>query len=61
VGTGIDLDDGQTPQSFVRPTPQPFYLSAQAVDFHESDHRFHLKSISDFTLGDHHRSEATLA
>jgi len=31
------------------------------ADFHESDHRFHLKSISDFTLGDHDRSEATLA
>jgi hypothetical protein len=32
-----------------------------AADFHENDHRFHLKSINDFTLGDHYRSEATLA
>jgi hypothetical protein len=31
------------------------------ADFHENDHRFHLKSINDFSLGDHHRSEATLA
>jgi hypothetical protein len=31
------------------------------ADFQESDHRFHLKSINDLSLGDHHRSEATLA
>ena len=31
------------------------------ADFQESDHRFQLKSINDFSLGDHHRSEATLA
>jgi hypothetical protein len=35
--------------------------SPLVADFQENDHRFHLKSISDFTLGDHHRSEATLA
>jgi hypothetical protein len=27
--------------------------------FHGSDHRFQLKAINDFILGDHHRSEAT--
>jgi len=32
-----------------------------AADFHGNDHRFQLKAINDFILGDHHRSEATLA
>jgi hypothetical protein len=31
------------------------------ADFHGSDHRFQLKAINDFILGDHHRNEATLA
>lgn len=31
------------------------------ADFHENDHRFHLKSINVLSLGDHYRSEATLA
>jgi hypothetical protein len=31
------------------------------ADFHGNDHRFQLKAINDFILGDHHRSEATLA
>jgi hypothetical protein len=29
------------------------------ADFQESDQRFHLKSIDDFSLGDHHPSAAT--
>jgi len=32
-----------------------------SADFHGNDHRFQLKAINDFILGDHHRSEATLA
>ncbi len=39
----------------------PQHVGELVADFHESDHRFHLKSIIDFSLGDHHRSEATLA
>jgi hypothetical protein len=31
------------------------------ADFHGNDHRFQLKAINDFILGDHARSEATLA
>jgi|SRR5215475_11179713 hypothetical protein len=31
------------------------------ADFHESDHGFQLKSINAFSLGDRHRSGATLA
>ena len=31
------------------------------ADFHGNDHRFQLKAINVFILGDHHRSEATLA
>jgi hypothetical protein len=31
------------------------------ADFHGNDHRFQLKTITDFILGDHDRSEATLA
>jgi len=34
---------------------------ATDADFQESDHRFYLKSINNFSLGDHHRSAATLA
>ena len=37
------------------------WFTGTTAYFHENDHRFHLKSISDFSLGDHHRSEATLA
>jgi hypothetical protein len=36
-------------------------LLAFVADFHGNDHRFQLKAINDFILGDHHRSEATLA
>jgi hypothetical protein len=37
------------------------HLGWESADFHENDHRFQLKAINDFILGDHHRSEATLA
>jgi len=37
------------------------YVRRSVADFHGNDHRFQLKAINDFTLGDHHRSEATLA
>jgi hypothetical protein len=42
----------------ISPGSKPVRLSA---DFHGNDHRFQLKAINDFILGDHHRSEATLA
>ena len=37
------------------------FPTSSIADFHESDHGFQLKSINAFSLGDRHRSGATLA
>ncbi len=56
--TWDDVPNDSPARAGLRRPPEKVDLVA---DFHENDHRFHLKSINDFSLGDHHRSEATLA